>query len=246
MRAFDQPLFKRKLQELVRQNVRNFEVGRLKVRDANIALSFSINEAYLMKLVDTDIAVLRDSFVPAVEKACCDVQISGGNAITSVFISEELVPRVRATVKDRRADIRQNLEMLSRLVVRPNNWCLPSVLAHFSREMSDFEKDMRDRHDSKIDQLKRQELQTRLHVAKKAVGLSGRETDIWKVIGRGSRGAAYCRELHNAGLRPRKSWTDDDCPRTYPGAYLDRRWRKRIQDEKYKVSQKALAQLAGE
>lgn len=198
MRAFDQSLFERKLQELIGQNAQKFAEGRLRLRDANIALSFNINEAYLMKLVDTDIGVLRDSFVPAVEKACCDVQLSGGNAITSVFISEELVPRVRAAVKDRKAEIRSHLEDLFRLVVKPSNWCLPSVLAHLSREMNGLDKDMKDRHDSRILRLERQESQPSetpapkpSRDARRKPPLTDRELKIWEVIQRGLRGMTY-------------------------------------------------------
>jgi hypothetical protein len=160
--GFDQRMFARKLEELVKQNVKNFEAGRLKVFDANPALSFDIQEAYLMKVVDTDIGVLRDSFVPAVDEACRDVQRSGANDITSVFISNELVPRVLAIVNDRKAEIRRNLETVFRLAVKPSNWCLPSVLAHLSREMNDFEKDLKVRYDIEIGQLKRQESKLRL------------------------------------------------------------------------------------
>jgi DNA-binding CsgD family transcriptional regulator len=161
MRAFDQPLFERKLQELVAHNARMFDVGRLRVREANFALSFAINEAYLMKIADTDIGVLRDSFVPAVDEACRDVQRSGGAEITSAFVREELVPRVLAAIDGRRAEIRQFLETLCILVVKPSNWSLPSVLAHLSREMADLKDGLKTRYDIEIGRLQSEESQSR-------------------------------------------------------------------------------------
>jgi len=67
--------------------------------------------------------------------------------------------------------------------------------------------------------------------------LTEHEKKVWDVIRRGSRGAEYCQELHAAGVRPRRSWKD--CPGTYPAAYLDCRWRQRINDEKSKIRRKA-------
>jgi hypothetical protein len=74
---------------------------------------------------------------------------------------------------------------------------------------------------------------------RKTQTLNKREQKIWEVVQRGLKGAQYCRELHNADVRPRKSWTDRDCPGTYPSAYLEVRWRQMVQDEKTKISRKA-------
>jgi hypothetical protein len=74
--------------------------------------------------------------------------------------------------------------------------------------------------------------------------LTDHEQKLWSVIQRGLKGPTYCREVHNAGARPRKEWISDGCPGTYPGAYLQGQpWTKRIQDEKSKVRHKA--ELAG-
>jgi hypothetical protein len=77
------------------------------------------------------------------------------------------------------------------------------------------------------------------------VKLTAREEKIWRVIQRGVEGAAYCRELHRARVKPRKFWLSEDCPSTYPEAYREGvPWRKRIQDEKSRIKSKAeLAQL---
>jgi hypothetical protein len=77
------------------------------------------------------------------------------------------------------------------------------------------------------------------------VKLTKREQKIWSVIQQGVEGPTYCREVHRAGVKPRKSWLDDDCPSTYPEAYREGEpWRKRIQDEKCRIKNKAeLAQL---
>jgi hypothetical protein len=77
---------------------------------------------------------------------------------------------------------------------------------------------------------------------KKHKPLTGREQKIWNAIQRGLKGAQYCRELHNAGVRPRTSWIKAGCPGTYPGAYLfGAPWRHRIQDEKCDVRKKGEA-----
>lgn len=159
--AFDQPLFESKLEELVKQNVKNLEAGRLKVFDANLAFSFDIQEAYLMKLVDTDMRVLRESFVPAVDEACREVQRASGNEITSGFLREELLPRVLTAIDGRRAEIRQNLETLCLLVVRDSNRCLPPALAHLSRETADLEKGLKAHYDIEIAKIKKEKSEPR-------------------------------------------------------------------------------------
>jgi hypothetical protein len=68
--------------------------------------------------------------------------------------------------------------------------------------------------------------------------LTEREEKIWQVIQRGSKGAQYCRELHNADLRPRKSWVNRGCPGTYPAAFSDPKWRQAVYGEKSKVAGK--------
>ena len=244
--VFDQPMFERKLEELVKQNVKNFEAGRLKVFDANRAFSFDIQEAYLMKLVDTDIGVLRESFVPAVDRACREVQRSSGNEITSGFIREELLPRVLAAIDGRREEVRQNVETLCRLVVRDSNRCLPTALAHLSREAADLKEGLKTHYDIEIVQIKRQQSGPKLSVAKKAIKLTAREENLWNVIQRMSKGRQYCREVDGAGIPIRKTGVWKGAPRTYLAAYdAGKPWCHRIEDEKFKVKRKAkLAKLA--
>lgn len=72
--------------------------------------------------------------------------------------------------------------------------------------------------------------------------LSSREKKIWSVIQTGAKGLQYCRELHNARLKPRRSWKEEGCPSSYPEAYRSSsRWQQRINDEKSKVRRKAEA-----
>jgi hypothetical protein len=86
--------------------------------------------------------------------------------------------------------------------------------------------------------------------ANRAVGteLTERERKILVVIRLRSKGMQYCRELENAGIRPRKTGAWKDSPGTYPTAYqAGEPWRHRIQDEKSKIGRKAGSQgLAGE
>ena len=79
------------------------------------------------------------------------------------------------------------------------------------------------------------------------IQLTPREKKIFAVIQGGFKALAYCRELHRTGLRPRTTWIDRGCPGTYPAAYRVPHWRQRINDEKYKIGQKAnRARLASE
>lgn len=167
------------------------------------------------------------------------MQQSGGNDITSGFIRDELVPRVLAAINDRKAEIRVYLGTLL-LVAENANRYLPSVLNQLSREMDDLRNDLKNGYEIEIGQIKRQESPPRSSNAKKAIGLTERESKMWEVIQRGANGLQYCRELHAAHLKPRRSWVKRGCPGTYPGAYPETRWRQTIQDEKSKVRRKAL------
>ena len=70
--------------------------------------------------------------------------------------------------------------------------------------------------------------------------LKPREQRIWKVIQQGVKGPIYCRELHNAKLRPPTAWLEAGCPSTYPEAYRQGDpWTKRIQDEKHRIQKRA-------
>ena len=72
--------------------------------------------------------------------------------------------------------------------------------------------------------------------------LSGREKQLLEVIQRGLKGRAYCRELDNAHIPPRKTGVWRDCARKYVAAYdLGGPWRHRIEDEKNKIKRKAEA-----
>lgn len=70
------------------------------------------------------------------------------------------------------------------------------------------------------------------------IQLDDHEKKIWPVIQRGSKGPTYCRELENAGVRPRRTKFWKDCPGNYPAAYRDPYWRKRVQDEKSRIARK--------
>jgi len=74
---------------------------------------------------------------------------------------------------------------------------------------------------------------------RRKITLSDHEKKVWGVIQRKIKKEAYCRELHNAGATPSKKWISEGCPGTYPGAYMLPHWRKRIQDEKYRIRRKA-------
>jgi hypothetical protein len=78
------------------------------------------------------------------------------------------------------------------------------------------------------------------------IRLTEREENIWTIIQRGPKGRLYCRELDGAGIRIRKVGIWKGAPPTYTAAYdADKPWRHRIEDEKYKIKQKAkLAKLA--
>src|ERR1039458_9137043 len=176
--AFDQPLFERKLQELIEQTEWDFKMGRHAVFNENGGplLVQGTAEAHLKKLVDSDIRVLRVSFVPGVDKACRDVQRSSGSDITSEFIREELVPRVFAAINEREAETHWSLEMIW---AKNDNRFLSSALAHLLREMDEFKNALNNHYAMEIGQFEKQESQPRPSYAKKpnAKSLTGSLTE---------------------------------------------------------------------
>jgi hypothetical protein len=66
----------------------------------------------------------------------------------------------------------------------------------------------------------------------KSRGQLKREADIRSIIGCGSRGAAYCRELDNRGVKIPAIWVAKGCPSKYAEAYRITKWKKSIQNEK--------------
>jgi hypothetical protein len=72
------------------------------------------------------------------------------------------------------------------------------------------------------------------------IKLTERDKKILEVIQRGSKGPAYCRELDNAHIGPRREGAWKGAPSTYAAAYrVGEPWRHRIQDEKSKINRKA-------
>jgi hypothetical protein len=73
--------------------------------------------------------------------------------------------------------------------------------------------------------------------------LPNREKKILEILkkaateGKLLRGAVYCWTLEKSKIPPPQKWIDEGCPTTYPDAYKIAKWRKRIQDEKYRLSQ---------
>ena len=57
---------------------------------------------------------------------------------------------------------------------------------------------------------------------------------IFGAIQSGLKAREYCVALDDRRLQPPSQWIEEGCPSTYPQAYLDAKWRQRIQDEKYK------------
>jgi hypothetical protein len=50
-------------------------------------------------------------------------------------------------------------------------------------------------------------------------------------------GSVYCWALEKKKIPPHPEWIVDECPMTYPEAYKLKKWRHRIQDEKYRLGQ---------
>jgi len=93
------------------------------------------------------------------------------------------------------------------------------------------------RQEEEIKKLKKQINAPQL---KRTAVLTEHEKKLWEVIRRGSKGLAYCRELENAGVKPRRTRSWKGCPGTYPAAYqAGEPWRHRIQDEKSRTLHKA-------
>ncbi len=216
--AFDQPLFERKLRKLVKQTQRNIEAGRRGVLETHRSLGHEFGEAYLVRMVLSDIGVLRDSFLPGVDKACRKAQRSGGNDITPGFIREELVPRVLSALNDRKMEIRGYLETFL-LVAENGNPHLPSVLNHLSREMDDLRNGLKNDYEIEISLLKRQELQPKQSNEKRrshrGQSLFTRSVRNILITAPRATGLEICRKLDDDGV---KSTVKD---KTYEELYLE-------------------------
>lgn len=57
---------------------------------------------------------------------------------------------------------------------------------------------------------------------------------IFGAIQSGLKSLKYCAALDERKIHPPDEWIDDGCPPTYAQAYRVQRWRKRIQDEKFR------------
>lgn len=149
-----------RLQEIGEQTLRSLEAGRLAVIHANThLLSQKIGEPLLAKLIESDMRVLHNSFVPAIDAAFCEGLQSNGYDITAAIIRDGLVPRVLAAIDDREAEIRQSLELRLFLVGGNSDRCVPFMLDHLSQEMSKLKDYIKNHYDIKIAQLETQESQ---------------------------------------------------------------------------------------
>lgn len=73
---------------------------------------------------------------------------------------------------------------------------------------------------------------------RKKRALNIREQQILEVLKKGEvHSTVYCHALELKKIPPRQEWIDQGCPMTYPEAYRIPKWQKRIQDEKYRLSQ---------
>jgi hypothetical protein len=73
---------------------------------------------------------------------------------------------------------------------------------------------------------------------RKKIKLTAREETILEILKKGeTHGIVYCTALELKKIPPRREWIEENCPATYPEAYKSRKWRQRIQDEKYRLSQ---------
>jgi len=71
---------------------------------------------------------------------------------------------------------------------------------------------------------------------KKKHRLTSREKNIVEVLRLNLKGPDYCNALEERKIPPPQAWIDEGCPVTYPLAYKIPKWRKRIQDEKHRLS----------
>jgi hypothetical protein len=68
--------------------------------------------------------------------------------------------------------------------------------------------------------------------------LDRREKRILEVLKKGNvHSHVYCSALEIEKIPPRAGWIDEGCPITYPEAIKVPKWRQRIFDEKYRISQ---------
>ena len=66
-----------------------------------------------------------------------------------------------------------------------------------------------------------------------------RETKIIReLLSLGLKGMDYCRAVDDCQIPTRRDWQREGCPNSYAQAYRHPKWRKRIQDEKTRLSRR--------
>lgn len=73
---------------------------------------------------------------------------------------------------------------------------------------------------------------------KAKVKLDDHEAKLWLAIQAGLKGKKYVDQIHELGARPPRPWINEGCPGTYPEAYKNRYWKKRIADEKKRLAER--------
>jgi hypothetical protein len=69
-----------------------------------------------------------------------------------------------------------------------------------------------------------------------------RASRIRRIIDQNAKSLFYCRELDRDNIRPPQGW--EGCPNTYVKAYQDPKWRKKIQQEKWRIGRLSLSKLS--
>ena len=81
------------------------------------------------------------------------------------------------------------------------------------------------------------QLSRKRYAKKRPRDVEARELTIFNIISMGFKGLKYCHAVDKKVTIP-DAWRKEGCPKTYVEAYkvvTDRNWRKRIQDEKYRI-----------
>ena len=171
--SFDQRLFELKLLRPSRRMQRESLVRRQKTQYQRKKQGQGGETGHFTAQVNSDIAVLREQWLLAVDNACRETWLSQGNAITPEFIREVLLKRVLDAISVRGSAIRSDLELSARRCRIPGTALTPAI-KHLVGEIAHLKGEQANRYEIEARELENKDRAAAQREASEAVaGLGG-------------------------------------------------------------------------
>jgi hypothetical protein len=146
MKPFDEHLYERKLQEPCDRMHRETLLRRRHAQAKHAKHGQGLGTTFLVRQIDSDLGVLRDVFLPDVDRMCRETWLSDHEAITPAFIRTVLVPHVFTTIAARKGAIRGDLELLAGRTGIGGTGLTPA-LHHLAMEIGHLEAEIANRYE---------------------------------------------------------------------------------------------------